>query len=108
MGSIPHPKEVCEQPNSHAERKLRDRWDAAQRLFSTGGVGDILCEIAAKEFHLPPSHSRVQVLAHAMISATSPINNNIPQHCRPSHRRPTAGWARGRVAAAGRTEAGLG
>lgn len=60
MGSIPHPKEVCEHPNSHAERKLRDRWDAALRLFSTGGVGDILCEIAAKEFHLPPSHPRVQ------------------------------------------------
>eukprot|EP00962_Isochrysis_galbana_P030804 scaffold10018_cov117-Isochrysis_galbana.AAC.3 len=34
MGSIPHPKEVCEHPNSHAERKLRDRWDAALRLFS--------------------------------------------------------------------------
>eukprot|EP00962_Isochrysis_galbana_P024238 scaffold7414_cov119-Isochrysis_galbana.AAC.2 len=49
MGSIPHPKEVCEHPNSHAERKLRDRWDAALRLFSTGGIGDILCEIAAKE-----------------------------------------------------------
>eukprot|EP00962_Isochrysis_galbana_P027184 scaffold8518_cov135-Isochrysis_galbana.AAC.1 len=48
MGSIPHPKEVCEHPNSHAERKLRDRWDAALRLFSTGGIGDILCEIAAK------------------------------------------------------------
>eukprot|EP00962_Isochrysis_galbana_P045232 scaffold17739_cov100-Isochrysis_galbana.AAC.1 len=60
MGSIPHPKEVCEHPNSHAERKLRDRWDAALRLFSTGGVGDILCEIAATEFHLPPSHPRVQ------------------------------------------------
>eukprot|EP00962_Isochrysis_galbana_P016345 scaffold4668_cov113-Isochrysis_galbana.AAC.2 len=65
MGSIPHPKEVCEHPNSHAERKLRDRWDAALRLFSTGGVGDILCEIAAKEFHLPPSHPRVRMQGYA-------------------------------------------
>eukprot|EP00962_Isochrysis_galbana_P039090 scaffold13999_cov118-Isochrysis_galbana.AAC.1 len=63
MGSIPHPKEVCEHPNSHAERKLRDRWDAALRLFSTGGVGDILCEIAATEFHLPPSRAAMQFLS---------------------------------------------
>eukprot|EP00962_Isochrysis_galbana_P002726 scaffold752_cov153-Isochrysis_galbana.AAC.1 len=63
MGSIPHPKEVCEHPNSHAERKLRDRWDVGRciaALFHRRDRRYPLCEIAAKEFRLPPSHPRVQ------------------------------------------------
>jgi hypothetical protein len=63
MGSIPHPPEVKKRPDSHAERQLRARWDAALKLFSTGGVGDLLCENVAKDLGLDSKHPRVQGFA---------------------------------------------
>jgi hypothetical protein len=60
LGDIPLPKEVARQPNSHMERTIRRRWDAALQLFAMGGVGELMCESIARERNLHPDDPKVR------------------------------------------------